>query len=846
MERGLDYNELKKIGLEYIQKAAGKIWTDHNVHDPGITILEQLCYGLVDLGFRTSFNIKDILTKKGTNAPATEDSMIPAHEILSSAPVSLDDYRKLILENFRGKIRNVWFSNATRPVTIDKVNDKTVKKDIDGYYDCKVELARNFTSIEKKEIGNAVLDMLLQNRNICENFNTVTFLEHEDVGINTQIVLEREADYNRVTHEIEKRLSDYISPEIPYYSYDELVAKGKKVDEIFLGPVSTCGDGFIDRDDLDRFEPRQSLYLSDVKNLILSIDGVKSIKYLRFSFNEDADRTVFTIRKRNADLPGIEDEIKQKNLAQNITFNTKYKDRKLIISVHDLCDEEKFCSLVNDYLNKNKYRHDIRIPDVEVDDSGFVTLSATDKVFRFRHITFEGNDAKDDINYIQYIINGMPFILGGNLKYTPLELEYVMVNPKDEKKVKLDIPAGEYRETDVFYPIQHEFAENYKVGKEGISSNETNQRKVRRLQLKAYLTFFDQLLADYLEQLSSLDTLFSWKDDNNVCFHHVLTDEEIIDVSRVLEGNGDDNEQDEKYTEKALNQKNNILNHMLARFNEAFVDYSMFKFFGDVGTNGKRFGFSLLETISDKKEFLKNYTYLSFNRTHGIDIQYYKNPKCEWVVNPIEEKIMRRIGVNTDRERQFLYKSEFVPSKTENKDNEEDFSSMFGVRLLEHSLLVPQSQTENPYRFYSDTFLKLVDDEDENTYSEDPYSMQITAICPGWLTITHNSYFRQVVERVIREEIPAHVSVKVCWLSQKVMQNVEERYTEYLKVLNGTEKMKERNALKSLVDAFDMMRNVYPPSKIFDYNDKLRSVLTDDITQVGYSIIGEMESDMKI
>ena len=41
---------LREMGIEEIQKLSGKIWTDFNLHDPGVTILEQLCYALTDLG----------------------------------------------------------------------------------------------------------------------------------------------------------------------------------------------------------------------------------------------------------------------------------------------------------------------------------------------------------------------------------------------------------------------------------------------------------------------------------------------------------------------------------------------------------------------------------------------------------------------------------------------------------------------------------------------------------------------------------------------------------------------------------------------------------------------------
>ena len=50
---GLDFNGLKRKGLKLLQKLSGKAWTDYNLHDPGVTILEVLCYALTDLVYRT-------------------------------------------------------------------------------------------------------------------------------------------------------------------------------------------------------------------------------------------------------------------------------------------------------------------------------------------------------------------------------------------------------------------------------------------------------------------------------------------------------------------------------------------------------------------------------------------------------------------------------------------------------------------------------------------------------------------------------------------------------------------------------------------------------------------------
>ena len=55
------FDELLQEGISYIQNLSGEKWTDYNYHDPGITILEQLCFAITDLGYKSNFSIEDLL-----------------------------------------------------------------------------------------------------------------------------------------------------------------------------------------------------------------------------------------------------------------------------------------------------------------------------------------------------------------------------------------------------------------------------------------------------------------------------------------------------------------------------------------------------------------------------------------------------------------------------------------------------------------------------------------------------------------------------------------------------------------------------------------------------------------
>ena len=60
----VSFDSLRSEAIKLIQQLSGKVWTDYNLHDPGITILEQLLYAITDLIYRTEFAIEDYLASE--------------------------------------------------------------------------------------------------------------------------------------------------------------------------------------------------------------------------------------------------------------------------------------------------------------------------------------------------------------------------------------------------------------------------------------------------------------------------------------------------------------------------------------------------------------------------------------------------------------------------------------------------------------------------------------------------------------------------------------------------------------------------------------------------------------
>jgi hypothetical protein len=100
-----DFYRLRREGIGFIEQMGSRQWTDYNLHDPGITMLEALAYAITDLAFRTGWEIEDLLAPEpGQVAP--DQALYTARRILTINPWTSDDFRRLLID--LPKVRNAW------------------------------------------------------------------------------------------------------------------------------------------------------------------------------------------------------------------------------------------------------------------------------------------------------------------------------------------------------------------------------------------------------------------------------------------------------------------------------------------------------------------------------------------------------------------------------------------------------------------------------------------------------------------------------------------------------------------------------------------------------------------
>ncbi len=598
----LTFTALRELGIKHLQTLSGQLWTDYNLHDPGVTILEVLCYAITDLAYRTNFDIEDLLALNPGDASAAEDNFFTPDQILTCNPLTELDWRRRLIDI--GGVRNAWLEPLAgyEPALYINWDKSRFQYELPagqtearsrfhprGLYRVWLDLEADYSrdacgqpAASRSSVLDEVNRVLAGYRNLCEDNHEVAVLEDEHIALCTDIDLSPEADPEDVLVEIQVRLQAFLMPQVRFYTLQELLKKGKSPGEIFAGRPAAVGShdsrlpypshGFIDIDELEAITQPTVIYASDLYQVIMAVPGVAAVRQL-------------TMRSYINQLVQVAGE------PWSLTLAPGHR------------------------------------PTLDLDHS----------VFRL---------FKENLP--------LPFAQAEVRRRYFEEQEARIKTPREPYELDLGVPSGQYYNTlGDHYSIHHDFPLTYGISQEGLPGSVPAARKAQAKQLKGYLVFFDQLLANYLAQLTQVRQLFSWKQDllpgtpadasgeqpqtyftqaiDFPGWQDILTRE---DYTQALA------EDPTTYRER----RNRFLDHLLARFAESFTDYALLNY----QVNQATFSREQLETelIKDKAQFLEQYPQLGRDRFRAYD--YTQNPVWGPQANVagFKQRVARLLGID--------------------------------------------------------------------------------------------------------------------------------------------------------------------------------------------------------
>lgn len=720
----LDYQKLYEEGIAHIQNLSGKLWTDYNAHDPGITILELMCYAITELGYRCDYEVKDLIEPSPDEVVVND--FFTLAQVGSNAPLTITDYRKIIID--RQDIRNAWLEKAERGETYLAISRN---QDILYAWGSAETIPVDQTEVKLRGLYNAYVQF--------EEDPDFGDLNDNSIQGSFYLNLVGQEDPVLITAELEFPLYETLVPE-----FDAIAARvdieGFSLQLAALTVVDENNFVFS-----ATFELNSEDRAVTMEVVIRVISGTESVlnkidfrNQLEREFLNSPDATLplvydpaqplytyteaikillhYTHRHQRIHtlLTEVADSLAEhRNLCEDFMniypMSLQEIGLTLQMEVEPGADLEEICAEVyyqtEQYLNPNIQFYSLR----EMLDKGYEpeeifrgptlangfldegelsfqqqrdTLYISDLIHAFMDI--DGVKTIQNISLSRYkegrlvdenrteclrLENPQARLPRLNFSRSSVKLDNGSGTPQSPDQADtLDIlserkalnqlkgntgdndfalPNGTYAAFSDYYSIQHEFPGNYAIGVEGLAPDETDQRKGQAQQLKAYLLFFEQLLANFMSQLSNVRKLYSFQNEVDRTYYTQM----LLQVPRVqtlvrdfTDANGSISWQDyadygtlgrDTHYQYALDEaaesnpafqdrRKRFLDHLLARFNESFTDYAAYVFATqyDEATQYSN-------VITDQVRFLQNYVSHSHDRATAFD--YRDTP-----VNPVE------------------------------------------------------------------------------------------------------------------------------------------------------------------------------------------------------------------
>ncbi|MCY7294205.1 hypothetical protein [Alteromonas sp. a30] len=793
----LEFDALKATALQDAEQLASTTWTDHSTSDPGVTILEQCIAQFLRLGNKLNLPLADLLQSRGNIVEPLPDLAFPAaqtvpnqfftaDEALTTAPVSINDRRRILLDHplvanvqVEPVIANenpLYWNAATQDFTFDELQGEH-EITLSGRYRALVELVPNhqLDSGERFELSQALLAQLKQQRNLSEQWQEVILLEPEFVKIKGGISLKASADVEQTLIDIHEAISHYINPPLRAQNKADLLAQGLSSNEIYQGPK--LENGFYSESSLNNIAIREEIRVSDLIRIILDFEQVEVVHSLllsNFANPRDDDWRQWVLPISSGRVPRLE---------------------PILTVVDDGDDASSENIKVEGFIDCFKQNVLCEV------DSQVLSTKLQEKAERQRAL-------KQSVEWRDVTL---PKGTATDLSYRSLQQDF---------------------------PVVYGLADNQLPDSVGPA------RLAQVKQLQGYLLLFDQIIANYHQQLANMGELLNSKQrplrtyqegEFSATDMDVLTlDDYWSQIKRLVES-----ELTTLPHEQHAQRENRLLDHLFSRLGEAFNDHSSLGF--SFGTDG------FLQYLQSKQACLAQLAELGQTRFLGADYaaplqnqqqdqpqnpQQNHNPKT---VSGAERRIHAFCGLTTDEQNAFVMveRALLYPKTTADlpsiqrhatlraelrKDGnyytilqapehglqegdvisvfgaafagvadakgnvealegaspdanfantlDEQYTGAYAVRVMDkHTLELALDLKLNPenrqIRFVFDA--RWV----RGLHYTNPYAMQVDVVINKDVGRLAQTGFRQVLLNQIRQELPAHIAPHIHWLSDE-------------------------------------------------------------------------------
>jgi len=829
---GLDQQPLFELGLRQVRAYARERWTDHNIHDPGITALELLCHAITDLCYRASYPIEDLLAAPGDNKAAMAKLFHSARPSLGNRPLTELDYRKLLIDV--PGVRNAWIHPVERIYFVDTVESELVHTDpgvpgvrdvpLQGLFGALIEYADPAAPpAQRQAVLDAAAARLQANRTLCTDFVEVEAVEPQDFRVCAEIEIEPGADAAQVHAAVLAAVQQHLRPGVRRYRRGELLERRNPDGtpyltdpDLFDGPL--LENGFIDAAELAQAELRPMIRLSDVISLLMDLEGVKAIREIVIRpIDEDEDtgasRWEIPVAQR-----------KRATLDAGRSRLVLYKGSMPVPATGWPAPYEQLLQQAEAAFAPRRPTEDRPIPLGQYRNPAVYTSVQTHfpalyGIGEAGLAPGAGPAREAQAKQLQGYLLLFDQLMADYMAQLGHARELLSFAPEVERSYRCQAVES-FRDFRQFYPPAPNAAQRAEEDEESKPTPEAKQQaRVKwRERVRALLEgraedagermarrnrFLDHLLARFAERLQHPQGVAAGAKCAFLRQHPELGAERGRGFDQTLEA------------DDALAHNISGLEKRLAHL--LGLGSMFYEIYQERDTDGvDEFRFRVLSrasgsiVLSSTRHWATHEQALAaldlsldaaaqparYERMVGTDGKHYFD-----VVDEHGDELARRNQPFATVAQMEAAITELIALVAASRGER--------LLLIENILLRPGP---------GEPFLTICREPDcgEDCPGHDPYSYRLHVVLPAELPRLGDMAFRHYAEEVIRQETPAHLLPKICFVSNADLQDIEAAWLVWRAVLSGSATASRGAKLAALRDALEKAKNVYPASKLGD------------------------------
>ena len=812
-------------GLEHVRTLASRTWTDHNVHDPGITTLELLCYALTDLSYRAAWPLQDLLAApSGDNAEHMRRQFYSARRILPNRALTIGDFRKLLID--LPGVKNAWIRPAAPPVPLfaDLAKGELTRtrpthaavRDVDvrGLYRVLLEYMDDVAAEGEADVDALAMRTLQANRNLCEDFIAVDHVEEQGFQLCGEFELAPGADTARVVARILDVVHEYLAPPVLNYSLDEMLQRRKAdgtlytVPEIFEGPALVCG--FIDDEELERAELRTEVRLSDVISLIMDIDGVRAVRDVLLNpvDLETSPVTRWVVPVAEGRQPVLD--------AAKSRLVLYKRGVPVVADAARVAQYRKEAADAARTLLEDPNEEDIPIPQG--------TYRKPDRYYSFQN-HFPAVYGLGDAGWPSEgdaATRAWRRACAFQLKAYLLFFDQIMADYASQTAHVADLFSTDPDVSRTYFAqLVESFPDHAAMYKASAAELQSLVESIpgRDDRRQRFLDHLGARVGErFHEYVQIMESLFGASDTSLVVDRcEFLADYPELGAARGLGYDASLTGDADLWDSSNIPGLQRRVSRLLGLPNVSRRSLTAVAFDAHAGVTGNAadgFGFEVRDpetgevllasaaagpTEEDAAQRLRQALERGQLRSGYALTNPAANDHSFNVVSDDGDVIAAWPGIGSpdERNRALALLMEHL----------RDRYSREGLHVIENILLLPANATDQ-------LLPACVDPNCTDCAEDDPYSYRVHVILPAYAGRFRHMEFRRFVEEVIREETPANVLPKVCWISEEDMGRFEPLYRGWLELRAGREVDDRGQLLKDFIERLFALKNVYPVQKL--------------------------------